>query len=281
MGAQPFDNIRFTSELLTRPPLRAFDVVTKLGHFAIVTYAVEPWRVRPHVHPRFDLDCFRAADGTERVWVSMVPFEDQDFHFGFAPWAKFCFGQTNYRTYVLDRVTGRRAVWFFGTTLDSFSVAIPRYLWGLPWHRGRIGFDCTFDQENKCYTRYRMRTHSSWAPVAVELEDTGQPVQKLEGAAALDAGLVVLTHPLLGVYYRNDGQLGTYHIWHDRLHLSVGRCIHVRIGLFDRLGIVPFADQKRPHSVLLQSSTEFTIYLPPGLLKGAACGSPHPAGPGS
>src|SRR5262245_33892057 len=90
VGAQPFDNLRFSSDLLKRPPVRAFDVVTKLGHFALVTYAVEPWRVRPHVHPRFDLDRFRAADGAERVWVSMVPFEDQDFHFGFAPWATFC-----------------------------------------------------------------------------------------------------------------------------------------------------------------------------------------------
>jgi hypothetical protein len=264
------ENLRFTADLLTRPPVRRFDVVTKLGHFAIVTYAVEPWRVRPHVHPRFDLDCFRAADGSERVWVSMVPFEDQDFHFQFAPWALFRFGQTNYRTYVIDRATGRRAVWFFGTTLDSFSVAIPRYLWELPWHHGRIRFDCAYDEAAKRFARYQMRTHSSWAPVELELQDTGQPLKELDGFAELEAGLVVLTHPLLGVYHRRDHCLGTYSIWHDRLQLSVGRCVQARIGLFDRLGIVPFAEQTRPASVLLQPSTEFTIYLPPGRLKKSA-----------
>jgi hypothetical protein len=39
--------------------------------------------------------------------------------------------------------------------------------------------------------------------------------------------------------------------------------LRAEIGLFDRLGIVPFAEQSRPHSVLLQHETEFTIYLPP------------------
>ena len=60
--------IRFTESLLTRPPLSGSDVVTALGHFAIVTYAVDPARVRPHVHPRFDLETFLGADGP--FWIA-------------------------------------------------------------------------------------------------------------------------------------------------------------------------------------------------------------------
>lgn len=263
MGKTESPEIRFTESMLARPPLSPGDVVTTLKHFAIVTYAVDPERIRPHVHPRFDLENFTGEDGLAKAWVSMVPFEDQGFRFAGVPWFTFRFGQTNYRTYVIDRATGQRLVWFFGTTLGSWTVAIPRWVWKLPWHPGHVEFDCSFDAARRCYTHYRMTTRANWAPVELALEDTGQAVTALPGCVNLEAGLVILTHPLFGVFYRRDGALGRYNIWHNRLRLSTGTCLHARIGLFDRLGIVPFAEQLQPHSILLQHHTEFTIYLPP------------------
>ena len=38
------------------------------------------------------------------------------------------------------RHRGERAVWFFGTSLDSFWVGVPRSLWNLPWHPARMRF---------------------------------------------------------------------------------------------------------------------------------------------
>lgn len=262
-------DIQFSEELLTRPRVGWGDVVATLRHFAIVTYAIPPERLRPHVDARFDLETISSAEGKPLALVSMVPFEDQDFHFGFAPWLQFRFGQTNYRSYVIDRETGRRAVWFFGTTLDSWSVTIPRYWWKLPWHRGRIRFDCLYDTNAALYERYAMTTRGGWAPVELELADSGEPVSALTGFPSLEAGLVLLTHPLMGVYYRRDGRLGSYSIWHDRLKLTTGRCLKAKIDLFDSLGLVPFEEQARPHSVLMQRETEFTIYLPPKRLSSA------------
>lgn len=173
MSGDPSTRLAFTEELLTRPRVSGLDVEATLEHFAIVSYAVPPERVRPHVHSAFELDCFAGPQGEPLVWVSMVPFEDQNFRFVAARWLKFRFGQTNYRTYVIDRATGRRGVWFFGTTLDSWSVAIPRYVWKLPWHRGRIRFDCEYDSTAQRYGRYQMTTRGGWAPVDLTLEDTG------------------------------------------------------------------------------------------------------------
>ncbi len=258
-------NLRFTEDMLTCPPVRGRDVKATLEHFAIVSYAVPPDRVRPYVDPQFDLDCFPGTEGEPLVWVSMVPFEDQDFRFAAMPWLRFRFGQTNYRTYVIDRSTNRRAVWFFGTTLDSWTVAVPRHLWKLPWHRGRIQFDCSYDPNAARYTRYGMTTKSDWGPVDLVLSDSGEPITALDGFPNLDAGLVALTHPLIGVFHRRDGKLGTYSIWHDKLRCTAGHVVKARIGLFDRLGIVPFAEQSKPHSVLIQHRTEFTIFLPPKL----------------
>ena len=83
--------IRFTDALLTRPAVSRQDVVTSLAHFAIVTYAVEPERLRPHVHERFAIETFRRS-WAKRL-VSAVPFEDQDFCFVGARSFKFRFGQ--------------------------------------------------------------------------------------------------------------------------------------------------------------------------------------------
>jgi hypothetical protein len=57
--------------------------------------------------------------------------------------------------------------------------------------------------------------------------------------------------------------LGSYSVWHDRLTPTPGRVRRARIGLLDRLGIVPFAEQADAHSVLIQERTEFQIHLPP------------------
>jgi hypothetical protein len=260
--------LRYDAALLTRPPLTGIDVISGLEHFAIVTYAIPPARLRPLVHQRFDLDCIRGADGEPRALVSMVPFLDRDFRFARLPWLRFRFGQTNYRAYVIDRETGGRAVWFFGTTLDSWSVAVPHYLWKLPWHRGRTRFSCEYDAEAQRYSRYRVATRSDWGPARLELADTGVAADVLAGFADPDTAAVVLTHPLDGVFYRRDGALGAYRVWHDRLQLTSGRVVRAEIGLFDRLGLVPFAEQSAPHSVLIQPRTEFTIYLPPRKLAG-------------
>jgi len=263
---QVFGGVRFTDAMLRRSPAHGWDAVATLAHFAMVTYAVPPDRVRPHVDTRFELDTFLDRAGNPRVWVSMVAFEDQNFHFAPLPWLRFRFGQTNYRTYVVDRVTRRRGVWFFGTTLDSWSVVLPRYLWQLPWHRGHIQFDCDYDSVAGHYTRYAMQTRSAWAPVELRLEDTGETCSELEAMDDFEAAEVVLTHPLEGFFQRRDGGLGHYSVWHDRLNCKVGKCKSARIDLFDRLQLVPFAEQANPYSVLITHSTEFTIYLPPARL---------------
>ena len=244
-----------------RPRAKPNDVITTLRHFAIVTYAVPPERVAGLVHERFPLDTIRIG-GHERALVSVVPFEDEDFRWAASDGPRWRFGQTNYRIYVRDRHTGRRAVWFLGTTLGSWRVVVPRYLWRLPWHYGRFTIACEQVADGR-YSTYRIETRSRWAPLVLELDhDPGAPLT-LPGFEDTAAALDVLTHPLDGFYGRRDGHLGSYTVWHERLAPTPGRVRHARIGLLDRLGIVPFAEQADAHSVLIQPRTEFQIHLPP------------------
>ena len=259
------DSLKFTREILESPPLRKWDVATALVHFAIITYHVDADVVRRLLHPRFEPDCVE-INGQRRALLSVVPFIDQDFHFACMPWLRWRFAQTNYRIYVRDKVTGEHAVWFLGTSLDSWTVAIPRHRWNMPWHRARISFDCEHDDDARRYTRYRMQTTRSWADAEMELADTGVPPTALPGFADLETAMVVLTHPMRGYYHRRDGRLGSYSIWHDRLTPTVGSVVSARFALLEQMGLVDSGDASSVHSVFLQPRTDFTIALPPGIV---------------
>jgi hypothetical protein len=244
-----------------RPASSARDATATLHHFAIVTYAIPPDRVAGLVAPRFGLDCV-AIDGAERALVSVVPFQDHDFRWPATSETRRRFGQTNYRIYVRDRETGRRAVWFLGTSLGSWTVVVPRCLWRLPWHYGRFAIACEQNADGR-YTTYRFATRSWWAPLELELDHEPDRPLELPGFTDTATGLDVLTHPLDGYYRRTDGRLGTYSVWHERMTPTAGLVRRARIGLLDRLGIVPFAEQAAAHSVLIQPRIEFLIRLPP------------------
>ncbi len=253
------ERLRFADHLRPRPKLTGIDAVTRLADFAIITYALPPERLRPLIHERFELDTIDYGAG-QRALLSVVPFRDLDFTAAAFPFPKWQFGQTNYRVYVRDRLNGEYCVWFIGTTLASCTVNIPHYLWRLPWYRGRMQFDTELAEGR--YSRYEMSTQSRWAAAELSLRSRAGAALH-PGFVDEESALVCLTHPLTGYYYRRDGRLGRYRVWHDKLELHAGEIITARFDLLDRLGLVPFSEQGQPYSVLLQPETEFTIYLPP------------------
>ena len=234
--------LKFKDFLHPRPAPSGIDIDCKLKHFAIITYAIDAERFAGLFPPRFQLDSV-IINGEQKGLLSVVPFMDVDFTSAVYPFPVFTMGQTNYRIYIIDTTTGERCVWFLGTTLDSWTIMVPRSVWKLPWHRGKINFNCHFDPLSKCYQHYEMHTQSDWAPAQV-----------------------YLTRPLAGFYYRRNGKLGNYRVWHDRLDVKPAKLESAQFGLLSRMNLVNQDEQQHPYSVLLQSINEFTIYLPPTAL---------------
>jgi len=261
-----YPRLRFSECLHDRPTPTGIDVLCKLQHFAIVTYAIPPERLSRLIPPRFRLDCVNIG-ANERALMSVVPFIDIDFTAACFPFPKFTMGQTNYRVYVIDTQTEERCVWFLGTTLDSWTVMVPRLYWNLPWHPGTVSFDCEQDATSGRYLRYRMQTKASWGPASLELAQPNDLEICSDGFPDQETALVYLTHPLAGFYHRRDGKLGTYRVWHSRLMVSAAQLVSANFGLLSRLGLVSVEEQQHPHSVLLEPISEFTIYLPPRVLK--------------
>lgn len=253
---------KFKDYLTARPKPTGIDVLCGLKHFAIITYAVPAERFAGLFPKRFLLDTIE-LNGEQMALISVVPFIDVDFTSAVFPFPKFTMGQTNYRIYIIDSKTGERCVWFLGTTLDSWTLAVPRYLWNLPWHAGNIRFDCIFDESTGLYQQYRMETRSQWAAASVELSQSDRDSLNFPGFPDTESALVYLTHPLAGFYYRRDKKLGTYRVWHDELRVKPGQLKSANFKLLSDLNLVNIQEQQSPYSVLIEPINEFTIHLPP------------------
>ena len=248
-----------SSTALAMPSVGLLDVHVTLEHFAITTFAVSPEAMARHLAPGFEPEVFQLAAGP-RAFVSAVTFLDSRFRFRLLPWPRFSFGQTNYRAYVLRR--GQRAAWFFGTSLDSLFVHVPRLVWQMPWHRARMRFDVTYDGD-RC-RRYRLETTGAGAAAELDLEGSGEPTGALDGFRDAAETAQVLTAPTEGYFARRGGRSSHYAIWHAPLVMQRARAHAARFQLFEDLGLIePGA---APHSVLVQRATDYAIYLPPRLV---------------
>lgn len=256
---------RMKDYLIDRPKPKGIDVLCGLKHFAIITYAVPAERYQGLFPERFQLDTVQ-INGQAMGLISVVPFIDVDFTSAVFPFPKFTMGQTNYRVYIIDTETGERCVWFLGTTLDSWALAVPRYVWNLPWYAGKISFDCSLNETTGLYDKYQMTTQSDWAEASVELVQSESDSFDFSGFPDTESALVYLTQPLAGFYYRRDKKLGTYRVWHKELEVKPATLRSAQFKLLSDLGIVKQSEQCSPYSVLIEPINEFTIFLPPTVI---------------
>ena len=198
------------------------------------------------------------------AFLSAVPFVDVDFHFArLAPFAKFRFAQTNHRVYVIDRHTNQHVVWFFGTTLGSRVVHLAQTAWRIPWHYARYQVDCALDETTGQYTRFQYRATCDWCETEIDITHDKQAVGIPPGFTSMDEANLVLTHPVQGFYFRRDGYLGGYRVWHDVIPMTTGSANHLYFSLYEHLGILSREEMQTPHSIFICPEIEFDIYLPP------------------
>ncbi len=228
--------------LIPRPAPGWTTVSSVLTDLTVVTWAVEPARLRPHVPVGFDLELLGGS-----ALISAVTFLNTGFRPHWLP-VGLSLGQTNYRVYVQRE--GRRGVFFVGTTIDTAFVSVPRYLWRMPWRRARYRFSAG-----------SVEASGSW-PMSLRYA-VGEQVESLDGFQQLDDGLTVLTQPWEGYYLGSNGKIGRYTIWHAPYAARTARVSEARYGLLDALDIVPMAAQGRVHSVLAEAQTLYHVHLPP------------------
>src|SRR4051794_11053796 len=191
-----------------RPALRWTNAQTILDCFALVTYAVEPARLARTLPEGVEVD---ERGGT--ALISAVPFLDRDFHFRALGFYKVSCGQVNYRAYV--RHGDRRGVFFFGTSLDSIWVHLPRVVWRMPWHRDRICISAEWEGDQRCAS-YRFDASGSLGAGVLRARGTGRPMPNPMCFTEDGDCRATMLDPFVGWFQRRGGhELGRYSVWHE------------------------------------------------------------------
>jgi hypothetical protein len=241
------------------------DVNTKLEHFAIISYKVPVEKIEHLIPKPFKLWTF-TENGKKYALVSAVPFKDKDFSFyRISKFIKLSFFQTNFRTYISDERDGSNSAWFFGTTLGSITSIIPKRLWKMPWAYGKYKF--SFKKNKDHYFEYKMSFKSKLGDGNIEVESTRNDMKLLDGFKNIEEQVHILTHPVIGYYPISKEQLGTYEIWHPKIAMKEGKSNNLYFELFEKLGFLNKTEMNNPHSVLITSTIEFDILLPPRKIK--------------
>jgi len=266
--------LTFLKDILPRPASRKIlDANTILNNYCQVNYTTPVENLKKILHPRFEpTTIFLPGSDIQQAIISAVVFQEKDFHFTQMPYlGKYTFNQTNYRCYCIDKETGERTVWFFGTTLDHWSIFVPRNLWRFPWHRAKINFETDLkghDEQNKYYEKFRMTAKSQWGPADIHVKDLKRKGEDNDfpGFPNKETALIYLTHPMSGHFFLRDRKekLGCWEIWHEPMNPNIGVFEENTVnyfGLFENLGLVTRG--QKPYNILLQPQIEYDIYLPP------------------
>lgn len=246
--------------LSDKPQKGLLNVSTLLQHFSIVTYKVDYHKLRDLIPHQFEIDTIM-IDDLKYGMVSAVTFIDKDFHFQkLLPFLKFEFPQTNYRAYVINKKTGERCVWFFGTSLGSKFVFLPKYLWKMPWFYANYFVEIQNDKE---YYNCKFNITASNANAKLDLLIDENQDTNIEGFESQKEAILVLTHPITGYFLKGKNGIGKYKIWHPLMNVKRGVCNHAYFEIYEKLGLLTKEQMLKPHSVLITNEIKFEIELPP------------------
>jgi len=239
------------------------DFNTTLQHFCIVSFKTSVDKLNSMLPDGLKSRVFE-DDGEQFALISAVGFQDADFGFrALGNFPRFNFFQTNYRAYIVDE-NGIDCVWFFGTTLGSWTASIPRRIWKMPWTKGKYSFDYKLNDD--CYSNYHLDFISNAGNGKIHVKSNNEDMKLHAGFNSLDEQLLILTHPIIGYYYRRDGRVGSYEIWHPEMRLHEGSAVDIKLDLFYDLGLVSQSEFNNPHSLLLTEFIEFDILMPPRIV---------------
>lgn len=238
-------------------PVPPFSVKLDITDVAYVTYLVPEERLRPAVPEKVP---FAATHGG-RAFVSLVMFHNRNVRASFFPFIRFNYDQLNVRTYIVDPVTGRTAVFFLHSGITSGIMSSATKLLGIPWPVISLGINS--GQEN---TEAGYSADGEWeGGITIKLQETPEPGNYMPFRDMKEA-IEFLVTPTAG-FYKAPGGVTRFEVQHTFLVPSAGRAGTVHFPMLEKLGYLGSDELQRPHNVLITRHGFFRVFLPPALIR--------------
>lgn len=226
--------------------------------FALVTYRVPPARLQGLV-PTW-LQPQTVDDPSGRTWalVSASSFLNDDLGWAGGPSPRICAHQATFRTYV--RRGDDVGAYFFSSYLGTTTSTLLQRLGLADSRRATFHVDVERTPDG-AYRTYRSEMDADDGRAVLHVTAT-EPPPATPPFASGDDHVRFITHRLHGWSTTLAGVVVDAQVEHPEMAAYGGRLLEGRFPALDRLGLVPFAEQADPYSVLVSPGTRFELLAP-------------------
>jgi hypothetical protein len=233
-----------------------FSVEMHLQDMLYVSYLIPVRRLLARIPQNLQL----AEAEKDKVFLSLVIFRGKTSGVATVPAPRIPFDQVNIRTYVIDPVTGKPAVYFVHCGISgSLITFLYRVLSGMPVEHTPFAIHARKDMNGR-YGAYEVS--GTWhGQFSMKAGQTADKVTNLEPFLSREEAMSYLVDPLAG-FYSDTKILRRLEVFHEPLEPRLCSASEVRFPYLSDLGLVEEDEIARPHNVLLVPHTPFLIYLP-------------------
>jgi hypothetical protein len=238
----------------------SFTVQMDIYDVLYLSYIIPEERLRPTVPDNIRL----ASPSQGKAIISVVIFRSKNVTASLFPFIHFTYDQTNLRTYIIDPLTGKDAVFFLKSGITSRFISAVTNLLQIPWQSISMRLDTGYDDKNS-FAHYTVE--GLWEdPFNIVLNKKQDPVMYPELFDTPEEATRFLTGPAVGFYNTSRG-LMRFEVNHSKMKPTTGAISMIHFPMLLRSGLVTDDELRRPQSVLVAPDGHFTIYMPPTRLR--------------
>ncbi len=197
----------------------------------------------------------------DKTIISLVIFRSRNVSSSFFPFLRFSYNQANIRTYVVDPVNGKPAVFFLKSSITSPFISLVTKLFKIPWQSISINLDVFWENDISC--KYNVR--GNWeGDFHISLNNDNKqpnhfPFKNIEETIRF------LTSPATG-FYGKSGKLVRFEVSHSPIKPLTGRLLSIEYPILNKTGFLTDEELEEPQSILIAPYGHFTVFMPPEIL---------------
>jgi len=233
----------------------SFVVKMDIHDVLYLSYLIPEKRLRPAVPDNMSF----AVTLQDKTLLSLVIFHSKNVRASFFPFLRFEYDQANIRTYVLDPITGKPAVFFLKSGITSPLIAAITRMLRIPWQSISMSLDAPPDNSPS----YRYGAEGNWEDVFnICLTENKDLNMDLEPFQTPEEATHFLTGPSVGFYGSPSGVI-RFEVEHSPIRPSMGKISAITFPILVRSGFVTDEELWFPHSVLIAPHGSFNVSMPP------------------
>ena len=233
-----------------------FTVQMNIYDILYISYIIPEERLRPAVPDNISL----VAPSQGKAIVSLVIFQSRNVRASFFPLFRFSYYQANIRSYIIDPLSKKNAVYFLRSGITSPFISAVTNLLQIPWQSISIRLDTEYNKEES-FSRFAVEGH--WEDeFNIVLKEKQSPMMNPEPFNTSEEAIRFLTGPSVG-FYNTSGGLIRFEVKHSEIKPSIGAISAMRFPILLHSGLVTDEELLSPQSVLVAPDGHFRIYMPP------------------